>query len=33
MSANDAAMVVAENIGGSEQEFAEMMTRKARQSA
>jgi D-alanyl-D-alanine carboxypeptidase len=30
LSANDAAMVVAENIGGSEQAFAEMMTRKAR---
>ena len=30
LSANDAAMVVAENIAGSEDAFAEMMTRKAR---
>src|SRR4051794_14850618 len=30
LSANDAAMVVAENIAGSEQAFAEMMTRKAK---
>ncbi|MCP8939883.1 SPOR domain-containing protein [Alsobacter sp. SYSU M60028] len=30
-SANDVAVVVAENIGGSEDEFADMMTRKARQ--
>jgi D-alanyl-D-alanine carboxypeptidase len=30
-SANDVAVTVAENIGGSEQAFAEMMTRKARQ--
>jgi D-alanyl-D-alanine carboxypeptidase len=29
-SANDVAVVVAENLGGSEEEFAEMMTRKAR---
>jgi len=29
-SANDAAMVVAEHIGGSQQEFAERMTRQAR---
>lgn len=29
-SANDVAMVVAENIGGSERAFAQMMTRKAR---
>jgi D-alanyl-D-alanine carboxypeptidase len=29
-SANDAAAVVAENIGGSEDDFAEMMTQKAR---
>ncbi|MFG1344489.1 D-alanyl-D-alanine carboxypeptidase family protein [Xanthobacter autotrophicus DSM 431] len=29
-SANDVAVVIAENIGGSESEFAEMMTRKAR---
>ena len=29
-SANDVAVVVAENIGGSEPEFAQMMTRKAR---
>lgn len=29
-SANDAAVVVAENIASSEREFAEMMTRKAR---
>jgi D-alanyl-D-alanine carboxypeptidase len=29
-SANDAAVVVAEALGGSEQAFAEMMTRKAR---
>jgi D-alanyl-D-alanine carboxypeptidase len=29
-SANDAAVVVAENIANSEDEFAEMMTRKAR---
>jgi D-alanyl-D-alanine carboxypeptidase len=29
-SANDAAVVVAEALGGSEQEFAKMMTRKAR---
>jgi D-alanyl-D-alanine carboxypeptidase len=28
-SANDAAVVVAENLGGSEREFARMMTRKA----
>jgi D-alanyl-D-alanine carboxypeptidase len=30
-SANDVAVTVAENIGGSEDAFAEMMTRKARQ--
>jgi D-alanyl-D-alanine carboxypeptidase len=30
LSANDAAMVVAENLGGSEEEFARMMTAKAR---
>lgn len=30
-SANDVAVVVAEAVGGSEDEFAEMMTRKARQ--
>ena len=30
-SANDVAAAVAENIGGSEEAFAEMMTRKARQ--
>ncbi|MFN9999937.1 MAG: D-alanyl-D-alanine carboxypeptidase family protein, partial [bacterium] len=30
-SANDAAVVVAEAIGGSESRFAQMMTRKARQ--
>ncbi|CAA7613383.1 D-alanyl-D-alanine carboxypeptidase family protein [Magnetospirillum sp. UT-4] len=30
-SANDVAVVVAEALGGSEDEFAEMMTRKARQ--
>jgi D-alanyl-D-alanine carboxypeptidase len=30
-SANDVAVVVAENIGGSEPSFAEMMTRKARE--
>lgn len=30
-SANDVAVVVAENIGGSEAEFARLMTRKARQ--
>nr|CAM74893.1 D-alanyl-D-alanine carboxypeptidase [Magnetospirillum gryphiswaldense MSR-1] len=30
-SANDVAVVVAEAIGGSEDDFAEMMTRKARQ--
>ncbi len=30
LSANDASVVVAENIAGSEQAFAEMMTRKAR---
>jgi D-alanyl-D-alanine carboxypeptidase len=30
-SANDAAVVVAENLGGSESAFAEMMTQKARQ--
>jgi D-alanyl-D-alanine carboxypeptidase len=30
LSANDASMVVAENLAGSEQAFAEMMTRKAR---
>jgi D-alanyl-D-alanine carboxypeptidase len=29
-SANDAAVVVAEALGGSEEEFAQMMTRKAR---
>jgi len=29
-SANDVAVVVAENLGGSEEAFAEMMTRKAR---
>lgn len=29
-SANDVAVVVAENIGGSEQNFAQLMTRKAR---
>jgi D-alanyl-D-alanine carboxypeptidase len=29
-SANDAAIVVSENLGGSESEFARMMTRKAR---
>lgn len=29
-SANDVAMVVAENIGGSERAFAQLMTRKAR---
>jgi len=29
-SANDVAVVVAENIGGSEPQFAQMMTRKAR---
>src|SRR6185369_2593868 len=29
-SANDAAVVVAENIASSEREFAELMTRKAR---
>src|SRR5215470_7004268 len=29
-SANDAAAVVAESLGGSEEEFARMMTRKAR---
>lgn len=29
-SANDVACVIAENIGGSEEAFAEMMTRKAR---
>ena len=29
-SANDAAVVIAETIGGSEDEFAKMMTRKAR---
>ena len=29
-SANDAAVVIAEYIGGSEDEFAKMMTRKAR---
>jgi D-alanyl-D-alanine carboxypeptidase len=29
-SANDAAVVVAEALGGSEEDFAEMMTRKAR---
>ncbi|MFG1371231.1 serine hydrolase [Xanthobacter oligotrophicus] len=29
-SANDVAVVIAENLGGSESEFAEMMTRKAR---
>lgn len=29
-SANDAAVVIAEHIGGSEERFAEMMTRKAR---
>lgn len=28
-SANDVAVVIAENLGGSEDEFAEMMTRKA----
>ena len=28
-SANDAAVVVAENLGGSESEFAKLMTRKA----
>jgi D-alanyl-D-alanine carboxypeptidase len=30
LSANDASVVVAENIAGSEEAFAEMMTRKAR---
>ncbi|MDD5033693.1 MAG: D-alanyl-D-alanine carboxypeptidase [Methylococcaceae bacterium] len=30
-SANDAATVIAESLGGSEPEFAEMMTQKARQ--
>jgi D-alanyl-D-alanine carboxypeptidase len=30
LSANDVSVVVAENIAGSEDEFAEMMTRKAR---
>lgn len=30
LSANDASMVVAENLAGSEDAFAEMMTRKAR---
>jgi len=30
-SANDVAVVIAENIGGSEERFAQMMTRKARQ--
>ena len=30
-SANDVAVVVAETVGGSEEDFAEMMTRKARQ--
>ncbi len=30
-SANDAAMVLAEGVGGSERAFAEMMTRRARQ--
>ena len=29
-SANDAAVVVAENLAGSEEEFARQMTRKAR---
>jgi D-alanyl-D-alanine carboxypeptidase len=29
-SANDVAVVIAENIGGSEEDFAEQMTRKAR---
>ncbi|MDI4663272.1 D-alanyl-D-alanine carboxypeptidase [Xanthobacter autotrophicus] len=29
-SANDVAVVIAENLGGTESEFAEMMTRKAR---
>jgi len=29
-SANDAAMVIAENLGGSSEEFGRMMTRKAR---
>lgn len=29
-SANDVAVVVAENLGGTEEDFAEMMTRKAR---
>jgi D-alanyl-D-alanine carboxypeptidase len=29
-SANDVAVVIAENLAGSEEEFAEMMTRKAR---
>src|SRR5205085_2379486 len=29
-SANDAAAVVAENLGGSEEHFASLMTRKAR---
>src|SRR5207302_2136351 len=28
-SANDAAVVVAENLGGSEEDFAKLMTRKA----
>jgi D-alanyl-D-alanine carboxypeptidase len=31
LSANDVSVVVAENIGGSEDAFAEMMTRKARE--
>jgi D-alanyl-D-alanine carboxypeptidase len=30
-SANDIAVTIAENVGGSEEEFAERMTRKARQ--
>lgn len=30
-SANDVAVVIAENLGGSEQRFAQLMTRKARQ--
>src|SRR3954466_14953872 len=30
-SANDVAVAIAENVGGSEDEFAERMTRKARQ--
>ncbi len=29
-SANDVAVVIAENLGGSEEDFADMMTRKAR---